>query len=148
MSQSPVLDFSKYFNEIAIAAIHARLEGVENSQVNRLIEYLDSTDIHTIILYLARQVQRGVWTETRPCLSAPKLIKIIDSIGEKIKEEDKRKEVVRKILGYFKWFYEVLGNVDRRVLDKYSRISKENIPENLWKQLIMIAMESRGRSSE
>lgn len=150
MSQTST-QIDRYINEIACAALHATYEGVESSQVNKLIEYLETTDTLTLAVYLSRQVARGYWggrredirTEKKGSLSASKLISIISSITRDIKDEGKRKEVLRKILGYFKWFYEISNSLLKGETQKSLRSKCEGkIPEEFWRDLISEALKS------
>ena len=109
-------------DELALAALQARQEGVERSQVNKLIEYLESTDSFTLILFLVRQVARGQWSRAgRHAYSAARLVKVIRRLIEKVSSENERKEVLRKVLGYFKWFYESY-DLNRRVVDELRKV--------------------------
>ncbi len=86
-------------DEIALASLEARLEGVEETQVNRLIELLESSkSIDLVKVFIARQVGRRQWSRYATSSSAARLYEILSkctSIDE-----------ARKALGYFKWFYE------------------------------------------
>jgi len=96
---------SHVLDELALAAMQARQEGVDKSQVNKLLEYLEATDSFTLMLFLARQIARGQWSR-RGYYSAVRLFKIIKSLSDANADEARRKEVLRRALGYFKWFYE------------------------------------------
>ena len=130
-TQIRVLDISQYIDDIALAALQARNEYVEKSQVNKLLEYLEATDSFTVALYIARQVSRNYWGRGGRSLSAARLLKIINDVRSNVQEESKRKEILRKVLGYFKWFFEVSNSLYDRdkkafhaLIQKYSQVIK------------------------
>lgn len=111
-------------DEIALAALQARSENVERAQVSKLIEYLEATDSFTLVMYLTRQVARGFWGSGGRSLSAARLFKVIKIVLDNVQDESKRKEVLRKVLGYFKWFYEI---ADRAYAGRESRESIQKL---------------------
>ncbi|MEM1661244.1 MAG: hypothetical protein QXR17_08935 [Candidatus Bathyarchaeia archaeon] len=145
-TQVRVLDVSQYIDDIALAALQARNEDVEKTQVNKLLEYLEATDSFTVALYIARQVSRNYWGRGGRSLSAARLLKIINDVMSNVQEESKRKEVLRKVLGYFKWFFEVSDSFYYRnktafnnLIQKYSQVinnPKQSAPQGFAVNLL------------
>ena len=105
-------------DECALLALEARLEQVEESQVNKLIELLEFTkNLDIIKVFIARQVGRRQWTRRPYSYSAARLYKILrqcDSL-----------EKAREVLGLFKWFFEAGGrNISalNRLRSKYGSL--------------------------
>ncbi len=96
---SPVELRGKVLDEIAMAAHLALVnDGVERSQVNKLIEVLESThNVDYLLAHIARQVGRGIWGRSKSHYSASKLFSLLK--GRNVEE-------ARTILGMFKWLYE------------------------------------------
>ena len=93
-------------DELALAAYAAVVsDGVDRSQVNKLIEVLESTrNTDYLLAYIARQVGRGMWG--RSYHSASKLYELLK--GKSVEE-------ARTILGLFKWLYEAGSNKLRQL---------------------------------
>jgi len=101
-------------DEIALAALEAKLEGVEASQVNKLIELLESSkDVSLVKVFIARQAGRKQWSKSSNFRSATRLWKILSGCRD-IDE-------AKKVLGMFKWFYEAGSRASQRVLDNLKR---------------------------
>jgi len=92
----------KYLDEIALSAIIARNEGVDKTQVSKLIEMLESVDSYTLQLHIVRQIARGEWSKS----SGARLVNLIEKIRNELKNEVNVKKALHQVLGYFKWFYE------------------------------------------
>ncbi|MEL9941058.1 MAG: hypothetical protein QXH86_08580 [Ignisphaera sp.] len=119
-------------DELALAALLARVNGVvESSQVNKLVEYLESTDSFTLLLFLVRQTARNRWDP----VSAARLYKILNRLIAGTSSEEERKDKLRRALGYFKWFYEcwelnqgVYAALQRKYKDLAQARRDPNIP--------------------
>ena len=89
---------------IAAAAFEASNEKVESSQVNKLLEMLESLkDINRLLAFLAYQVARKQWGRK----SARRLYYIL--------KECKDIEKAREALTLFKWLYEACSRRKPRV---------------------------------
>ena len=87
------------FDDLAAASYYAVTEGVDASQVNKLLEVLESTkSVKSLLLFLVRQVSRRGWGRGT---SARYLFQVLRDLEGKKSIED-----VRRILGLFKWLYE------------------------------------------
>lgn len=107
--------FPQFLSQLAVAALTARREGVDKSQVNKLLEVLDAYDIDTLLVFIVRQTARK---ELGRCMSRH-LITIIEDI---IKSGSKDvKSEVRKALGYFKWFFEIFSELGSPALQRIIR---------------------------
>jgi DNA-directed RNA polymerase subunit F len=105
-------------HQIAIAALTAVQEKVDRSQVNKLLEVLNAYDIDTLVVFMARQVARE---EFGRCTSRH-LVSIIETIVSEVKKHNIDVKVeVRKVLGYFKWFYEIFSELRSKALSEISK---------------------------
>lgn len=95
----------KLLSQIAIAALTAKSERVDKAQVNKLLEVLNSHDIDTLLVYIARQVSRG---EIGKC-TGRYLVEILSRYKLSVEE-------ARMVLGYFKWLFESL---EKLYIDKF-----------------------------
>jgi len=133
--QSPSVD-KRVYDKLAYAAIKAIEGRVDKSQVNKLIEFLNQTsDIELTLIFLARQVARGEWDPVSAKL-------LSEAIKETIKDVSTNyaTNYARKILGIFKWFYEiaeVVPEADRRSL------SKETTIDGMFEKLLNLALSPR-----
>jgi len=90
---------------IAAAAFEATREGVRSSQVNKLLEMLESLgDVDRLLVFLAYQVAKGQWGRG---MSARRLYNIL--------KDYKSVEKAREILTLFKWLYEACSHRRPRV---------------------------------
>jgi len=110
-SKEPSQLLKSYFDELAFAALAARSEEVRSAQVNKLIEYLESTDSFTLLVFLVRQIARGEWGRS----SGARLFRVLRELIANVGDERERRDILRKALGYFKWFFEC-GDIDHRVM--------------------------------
>lgn len=115
-------------DELALAALAARKENVEKSQVSKLLEYLNlgAVDEFTLMVYLVRQAARGAWSRSSRSRggspSASRLFKVLRNLTQRFSDEGTRRDAVREALGYFKWFYESWDlDPQKRVLSRLSK---------------------------
>jgi|GEM_PF-2647323 len=137
--------FSQLLSQLAIAAITAKHEGVDKSQVNKLLEILNAYDIDTLLVFIARQVARE---EIGRCTSRH-LITIIENIIQSSSGKDIKNEV-RRALGYFKWFFETFSELgsstfQRIIREKYNefitcRKSIVNVKPDAYIELLKNAL--------
>ncbi|MDW8063991.1 MAG: hypothetical protein RMI43_07455, partial [Candidatus Caldarchaeum sp.] len=96
-------------------------ENVDPSQVNKLLEILESTPeteeaITLVALHAWRQVKRGYFGRT----AARELTKAL----QELKKTTKRKEEFRKLLATSKWVYEALQRVNANEITKMEHVLK------------------------
>jgi len=111
LSREPLSLLEPYFDELAFAALAARSENVGSAQVNKLIEYLESTDSFTLLVFLVRQIARKEWRQN----SGARLFRVLRELIANVGDERERKDILRGALGYFKWFYEC-GDINYRIM--------------------------------
>ena len=81
---------------LARAACWARRERVDRSQVNKLLEVLESTrNVNYVIAFIARQKGRGQIGRN----TSKELINVLNTIGNNV-------DLAREALGIFKWLFE------------------------------------------
>lgn len=130
--QSPSVD-KRVYDKLAYAAIKAIEGEVDRSQVNKLIEFLNQTnDIELTLIFLARQVARREWDPVSAKL-------LSEAIKETIKDVSTNyaTNYARKILGIFKWLYEVAARADRRSL------SRETTIDGMFEKLLNSVLSPR-----
>jgi len=95
-------NLNEVLGEIGAAAYEAAtLERVDRTQVNKLIEILETTkSTDETLIFLARQVARGYWGRRGMSSSARRLFNLLR--GRELEE-------ARVILGLFKWIYEAVA---------------------------------------
>jgi len=123
-------------NEIALAAYYALVsDRVERSQVNKLIEVLESTrSVEYLLAHIARQVGRGIWGGGRH-LGASRLFSVLR--GRDFRE-------ARTILGIFKWLYEAGERRQRDLQSRLGRIVRGGgAPQDFYMKYIEALLASR-----
>jgi len=138
----------KYLDEVALSALIARNEKVDKAQVSKLVEMVETVDSLTLQLYIARQVARGEWSRN----SGVRIINVIENVRNSLKDEESVKQALRKLIGYFKWFYDSLeasplskvmtslrGQVQN--LDQLAKNPKAPAPQGFASLLVRAALD-------